>query len=263
MKDTKKRENKSKKDVLKSKIPIIVIGSFLAFFLLTVVGLAIFTHQLLYKSDYFIIKENRIDWLNEPLAREPYREFLKTGVGQNIFEFNISSASKEMLNSHPELKDMWIVRDFPNRLTIKVKPRVPIAQVGETSFFLTDEEGVVLTEVRDSIMEGLPIVAGVGWRLFRKVGQKEDSLRMKKALTLLKVINESDFINDHILTKIDVSDYRNISFIIEDGIEIKIGHSNFKERLNTLDNTLASMAMEKDEIRYIDLRFDDVVLGTK
>jgi len=184
-------------------------------------------------------------------------------LGQNIFSFNISSASQEIQKDHPELKSVWILRDFPNRLTLKLVPRMPIAQVGQRSFFLTDEEGVVLTELRDTIREDLPIITGIGWRLFRKVGHKDDSQRMTKALSLLKAVNESDFIDKHRLAKIDASDYRNLSFFIEDGLEIKIGHSNFQDRLEKLDKTLASMSMNKDEIKYVDLRFDDVVLGTK
>ena len=70
---------------------------------------------------------------------------------------------------------------------------------------------------------------------------------------------ESGFLNDHTLTKVDISDYRNIAFFIEDGLEIKIGNSNFKERLGQLTKTLASIVVDKDEIKYIDLRFDDVV----
>ncbi|MBL7068487.1 MAG: cell division protein FtsQ/DivIB [Candidatus Omnitrophica bacterium] len=261
-----KKENKKEKKkegFFKKRISTFIIGGFLFLFLLITAGLAVFSYQLLYNSDWFFIKESRIDWLKEPLAKEEYNELFKTGSGRNIFKFNISSARDEILNAHPELKEIWIVRNFPDRLMLKIYPRVPVAQVGERNFFLTDQEGVVLTEEQDFIREGLPIITGVGWRIFRKVGHREDSSRMKSALKLLKAVKESDFMDDHTLAKIDVSDYRNVSFFIEDGLEVKIGHTNFKERLESLDNTLLSMEIDRDRIKYIDLRFDDVVLGTK
>lgn len=266
MKDSQKEKKvpkEKKKSTIKEKIPMFLISAFAFFFLLTVAGLSIFTYQLLHKSDYFFIKACRIDWLSEPLSREPYEKLCSTGAGENIFAFNIASATEEILAGHTELKSMRIAREFPDRLALKMGPRRPVAQVGEMSFFLVDDEGVILTELRDSISEDLPIISGAGWRLFHKIGQKENSLRMQRALALLESIGESDFLKRHTLTKVDVSDYRNISFFIEDGLEVKIGHSNFKERVGQLDKALDGMAINRDEIKYIDLRFDDVVLGTK
>jgi len=263
MKKKKDKKENKKEGPFKNRLSMFVIGGFLFSFLVITTGLAVFSYQLLYNSDYFFIRASRIDWLKSPLSEEPYSELSKTGFGQNIFKFNISSARDKALKAHPELKEMWIVREFPNRLTLKIEPRVPVAQVGEKSFFLTDQEGVVLTQEQDFIRDDLPIVTGVGWRIFRKVGQVEDSSRMKGALRLLEAFKQTFFLDNHTLTKIDVSDYRNVSFFIEDGLEVKIGHSNFEERLESLDNTLLSMEIEKDRIKYIDLRFDDVVLGTK
>jgi len=86
---------------------------------------------------------------------------------------------------------------------------------------------------------------------------------MQNALLLLREIKKTRFIRAHTLMKIDVSDRRNVSFYIEDGLEIKIGDSNFKTRLDALDGALASINIDDDRVKYVDLRFDDVVLGTK
>ncbi len=261
-----KRDSKkiSKKEVpLKERISALATKGFVIFFLLVIIGWAVFTYRLLYESDYFFIKENRLDWLDEPIVKKSYEKLLDTGRGENIFKFDISSAAAEMISANPELKSIQILRDFPDRLTLKVQPRMPVAQIGENEFFLIDDQGVVLTKSHGSIREDLPVITGIGWRLFREIGQKEESPRIAKALSLLCAIDESNFTDNHTLTKIDVSDYRNTLFFIEDGLEIKIGHSNFKERLELLDKTLASISMAKDEITYVDLRFDDVVLGTK
>lgn len=257
-----KKSTKNKK-AFKEKISSFVTGAFIVFFIVTVAGLSMFTYNLLYKSNYFFIKESRIEWLAEPLSKIPYDKLRNTSARENIFRQDIKKITLDILADCPELKHVKVIRDFPDRLIIKIMPRCPIAQVGESSFFLIDEEGVVLTETRDTIEEGLPIITGAGWKLFRKIGQKENGAGALKALLLLKTMDDADFSDSYTLSKIDVSDYRNISFFMENGLEVKIGHANFKERLESLDKTLSTITVNRDEIRYIDLRFDDVVLGTK
>jgi cell division septal protein FtsQ len=248
---------------IKEKIPLIAIKAGLALFATAIVGLVIFTYHLLYRSDSFIIKGSKIEWQSKPYTDKTYDEFLEIGKGENILSFDAKTATDGILIDNPEFKDIQIIKTFPDRLTFRVAGRVPVAQVGEWSFYLIDDEGVTLTKIRDSIEEDFPIITGAEWRILHKVGYKDESLRMKKGLVLLESITESGFLNDHTLTKIDISDYRNIAFFIEDGLEIKIGSSNFRERLDQLTKTLASIVVDKDEIKYIDLRFDDVVLGTK
>ncbi len=261
-----KRVKKTKKGedlALKERIPMIAGRSFIALFVLAVLGLVIFTYHLLYRSDSFVISDSHIKWLSVPYTDKNYDGLLNLGRGENIVKFNANAAGETILLDNPELKSIQIVKEFPDTLEVRVESRKPVAQVGDWSFYLIDEEGVTLTRVRDSIEGNFPIVAGADWRFVHKVGYKDDTLRMKKGLSLLKAINESGFLSEHTLTKLDISDYRNITFYIEDGLEIKIGHSNFEKKLDQLKRTLASIVVDKDEIKYIDLRFDDVVLGTR
>jgi cell division septal protein FtsQ len=76
-------------------------------------------------------------------------------------------------------------------------------------------------------------------------------------------MKENGFLNEHFVTKIDVSDGKNLVFVMEDGLEVKIGNSDFGDRLEQLNKTLGSIVVDKSNITYIDLRFTEVVLGTK
>jgi cell division septal protein FtsQ len=260
----KKNNNKAgKKRDPKEKSNLIIIGLSVGLFLLTVTGLSVFTYRVLYMSDYFFIKESRIDWSNKPLTDKNYFELINTGVGKNIFEVDIKETIGGVLKRYPEFKDIKVMRDFPDKLTLEIDARTPVAQVGKKNFFLIDDEGVVLTDMMDSIREGLPVISGIRRGFLSALGSKNKSLRIKRALALLAAIDAADFLDEHTLTRIDVANPRNLSFYIEEGLEIKIGHSNFPERIEALDKTLDSMLIGKDEIKYIDLRFDDVVLGTR
>jgi cell division septal protein FtsQ len=266
MKKTKKkakRREPRKDTALRERMPVMVFGISVGFFLLAVIGFSVITYQILTRSDYFSVETSEVEWINRPLADKAYNSLRDVGVGENILKFDISSATEQMLSAYPEIRNIQIIRNFPDRLLLRVDARVPVAQVGERSFFLIDDEGVTLTDVRDEIIEGMPIIMGVRWKFLQKVGYKDDSTQVTRALALLKAVRESDFLNEHMLTRIDASDPRNITFFIEDGLEIKIGHSDFIERLDQLNKTLASMMIDRDQIEYIDLRFDDIVLGTR
>ena len=117
----KKRKSEKKEAPSKGRIPVLITRIFFLLFLLVVSGLVIFTYQILYKSDCFFIKEGRIDWLREPLAKAPYERLKGTGAGRNIFEFDISAAADEMKVSHPEFKSIRIIRDFPDRLLLRIQ----------------------------------------------------------------------------------------------------------------------------------------------
>jgi cell division septal protein FtsQ len=249
---------------LKERIPVVILRSSIGLFCVVIIGLAVFTYRLLYRSDYFYINGSDIEWLESAYAgKKDYSGFRATGAGENILNFDASSAGDYLLAENPELRSIQIIKNFPDRLLLKVAPRVPIAQVGDWSFNLIDNEGVILTQARSAIAEGLPIITGAGWRRGRKVGHQDSSLRMQRGLALLKAARDTGFLDEHILTKVDISDHRNLAFFIEDGLEIKIGHSDFSGRLDELEKTLDTMVVDKDQIRYIDLRFEDVVLGTK
>ena len=63
--------------------------------------------------------------------------------------------------------------------------------------------------------------------------------------------------------KVDIADPRNVTLIVDGAIEIRIGNSHYIERLKILDQTLKSQELNPAKVRYIDLRFDDVVVGMR
>lgn len=258
-----KKKGSKKETQLKDKISAAVIKGSSILFGSAVLGLIIFSYFLLHNSDYFFIKRSEVKWLARSYTGRAYKDLIDVGSGENMIKFDARTAADKILTDYPELKDVRIIKRFPDKLILNIKARVAVAQVGDWSFYLIDKEGVTLTEIRNEIREGLPIITGAKWRLLHKIGNRDGSLRMKRAVALLKIIGDSGFLNDHMLTKLDISDHRNIAFYIEHGLEIKIGHSNFAERLKQLQRTLSSMVVDKDQIKYIDLRFDDVILGTK
>ena len=79
------------------------------------------------------------------------------------------------------------------------------------------------------------------------------------------VVNVKDFkaIADYGVETVDTRDLGNITFSLRNGIEIRVGSENFKERLVVLAETLKDPRLAMDRIKYIDLRFGDAVIGPR
>ena len=58
----------------------------------------------------------------------------------------------------------------------------------------------------------------------------------------------------------EVSDDNRIGFFIPNGLEIKIGQDNIRDRINILSNLLIQLRDELGNIKYIDLRFKEPVI---
>ena len=80
---------------------------------------------------------------------------------------------------------------------------------------------------------------------------------------MAKGIQITNVLKKHSLSKIDITDPKNVSFYVDREIEVKIGESHWIERLKILEQTLKSVELDATRIRYIDLRFDDVVIGPR
>jgi cell division septal protein FtsQ len=84
-------------------------------------------------------------------------EILQLHNGMNLFSLSIEQKRSELLEQAPNIRDIAIVRRMPDKLTITISEREPIARVGANGQ-VVDEEGVVF--VRYAGTGGLPMIRG-------------------------------------------------------------------------------------------------------
>ncbi|UCD55533.1 MAG: cell division protein FtsQ/DivIB [Candidatus Omnitrophota bacterium] len=181
--------------------------------------------------------------------------------GRNIFRIDIDSLSAQIKRDTPTIKHAIVKKILPNKLEIDIVPRVPIAKIKSHGYFPIDRTGMILSP--DIKTEKLPVIMGFSVWLNPKVGTKLENPQVRNAFLLIDALEESAVLSDYAISAIDVSNYRNLSFYLEDGIEVKIGSEDFLDRLYRLRTTFAKPELDKENIKYIDLRFKDVVIGPK
>ena len=191
-------------------------------------------------------------------------KFSELQPGENLIHLNLVNVQQVIKKNHPEFKEVRVRRVLPNRVEILLKRRTPVAQAVFSRFVQVDKDLVVLPGSSTApfrnltVIEGSPLPKG---GLF--VGSTLSDPASQKALWLMEAVKRSGVLRKHALTKIDIADPKNFSLIVDGSVEIKIGNNHFIERLKILDQTLKTLDLDSAKIRYIDLRFDDIVVGPR
>jgi cell division septal protein FtsQ len=191
-------------------------------------------------------------------------KFCELNQGENLILLDLVNVQQVIKRRHPEFKEVLVRRVLPNRIEVMLKRRTPVAQVAFSRFVQVDKDLVILpgssaVPFRNlTVFEGAPLP-----REGLAVGAALRDPVTKKALRLMEVVKRSNILRRHGLSKIDLGDPKNISLIVDSDIEIRIGNNHFIERLKILDQTLKTLELDRSKIRYIDLRFDDVVIGPR
>lgn len=251
-----------KERIFKKVINVAVIS---LFFIIALVLVKAF----LYRSDYFrlrVIETKDISTKLKPYASHANSELLKLYKNKNIFEIDIKGIAKSSEASYPDAKDIIVRRALPDKLIIDLNMRKPIALLSDTRYYPVDEEGFMLTNADAGSLKGLPIIAGIDIRNGARFGRNAPvgSKNLKTALDLLREMKKSRFLAEYKVNTIEAGDINNMTFYLQDNLlEIRIGHENFKERLGILRKMLKNPRFALDKIKYIDLRFKDVVVAPR
>lgn len=198
------------------------------------------------------------------LTQDQAFQFCELRRGENLVTLDLVNIRQVIKSKRPEFKEVRVQRILPNRVEVVLRRRTPVAQVAFSRFVQIDRDLVVLPGSAAVPFRNLTILEGVSVpRQGVTVGVVLSDARAKKAVKLAEILRRSDMLKNHSLTKIDIRDPQNLSLFVDLDIEIKIGNSHFMERLELLDRTLEALPLDRSKIRYIDLRFDDVVIGPR
>jgi len=213
-------------------------------------------------SRYFKLERVEVVDMNRAAGALETDALLQTNIGRNIFDIDIASVASRIENDYPVVKKAIVRRVLPNRLEINIIPRLPVAKIKDRrGYFPIDETGIVLSA---DIKSGkLPVIIGFSMWHRPNAGERFTGKQLKNTVSLIEAVSETSVSTDYGVATIDASNYSNLSFYLDDGIEVKIGGKDFHARLRKLKETLAGSDLDKGNIKYLDLRFDGVVIGPK
>lgn len=191
-------------------------------------------------------------------------DFCELRRGENLITLDLVSVQQVIKRKHPEFKEVKVRRVLPNRIEVVLKRRTPISQVAFSRYVQIDKDLVILPGSSVTPFKNLTIIDGAPLpKEGLYVGVTIRDAVTKKAIKLSEIIKQSQILRKHALSKIDIGDPKNIVVVVDEDIEIRIGSDHFIERLKILDQTLKNIELDRSKISYVDLRFDDVVIGPR
>jgi cell division septal protein FtsQ len=248
----------AKELLLKRLAHLTVIAIFL-------IALLVSIKAFLYRSDYFRLRvvEVRDSFLDQKTASAISNQLLGLYHGKNVFKIDLKYVARFLQDTYADAKEITAKIVMPDKLSVTMKFRKPVAIVRSGRSYPIDEDGVVLPSVDRALLNNLPVIEGVDIRYDTRRQRQGPSANLRLALELLREIKGSKFISEYGIDAINAEDARNLSFHLANGPEIRIGSDSFGQRLDVLEKTLKDPRLILDRINYIDLRFEDVVIGPK
>ena len=185
--------------------------------------------------------------------------------GENIFSFNLDRYEKYLKANSRIVKKLHVIKKFPDTVVIEAQGRLPLMQISnrDAAFYLVDNEGVILKGPVPFVGRHLMQVNGFSSALDLRIGKKIANYRMQKALEVVKILQKTNVADAFDVANVDVSNTNNIMIVLEGGTEIYLGHSEFLKRLHQLARATKKIDFSPEKIKYVDLRFDDMVIGSR
>ena len=210
-------------------------------------------------SDAFRITDVRIP------AGSRLRVPVSSLKGRNLWTVDLAALEADLKAQQPHLKRVRVIRLLPRTLGLEVVERVPVAQLFLSGWHPVDADGYILPQAGLAPLKQLVILKGVDSpKQPLKVGHANTNARLSRALQLMEQLHRSPLLVGHRLTTVDIADPAQLTFVIDENVEIRCGDdTQLASHLRRLRTVLQQVARHGLEVRYIDLRFPDPVIGPR
>lgn len=213
-------------------------------------------------SPYFTVKKVNLTGTND-ISNLNKAEILFMAKEKDIFTVDIRRMARDISAKHAEFEKVTVKRVMPDTLAVSAIPRQPFAAIKANDYYVIDKSCVLFPK-GITVKERIPLVTGISVWTMPKAGEVFRSRQLELAVLILNIAREIRLFNGARIETVDVANTRDLRFYINTGLEIKLGSSeNIKDKFIRLSMVLNDPAININTLKYIDLRFDDVVLQPK
>ena len=232
----------------------IVILAFLLFFM------ARLSSQYLKESKIFTVKHI----IFHPSLKMMESQEAFSLKGKNILDLDLRPLQKQLEARYPQFAQLRILKKFPDQLIVTARERKPFASVKmEGRNFLLDQDGIILS-IADETDNPMPLIVGVSLsRVKAAVGYPLEGRDLILALRILKAFKDENVLSTLRITKIDVENLSQINIYLQDGLKIILDEENFRNKLKALKLVFTQAKSQLKDVKYIDVRFKEPILGKK
>ena len=237
--------------------PLLLVGA---------VGFLIFwgIRQNLYADPGFRIKNLEVVPASV-LPGEKLEELQKRYFNRNLFEISLQEVVR-VIEEDPKIRDVRVVRSFPETLRIEAVERTPAFQIQFQSkgfFYSTAEDAVVLAVEKERNRNLLWIEAYEAREMKPQAGKRISLRGLEEAIQLAKAFWNHPLGKSEVLERVRLDHLGTVSLVLVNGPELRLGRHPMK-KFHALDAVVPLLkGRDRSQIIYIDLQYQDVIVKKK
>jgi cell division septal protein FtsQ len=185
--------------------------------------------------------------------------------GQNLFAVDLSRLEEKVHAKYPQLADLRIMRQYPDQIRVTALKREPFAQVfldGRVS--VIDRQGYMIGAPGEG-QGSLTLIKGLK-RQKVAAGTLVQDERVKLGIMIVTLFHQDRRLSSVGFEGMNVDDVTRIVCdlkIEEAEFQVFIDKDNAAARLKILADVLSRGGLDLQQIKYMDLRFGEPILGQK
>ena len=227
-KGEKERGGKNFQGLIRKAFRIALHMLFLS--LLLFVGHSVYDYLL--EDPFFCVREVEIKGCQK-IPQEHLLGLAQIEGMPNLFTVALSKISQR-LESHPWIEEVRVRKVFPNKISIQVKERKPIAILQLEDLYYIDSQGVIFAPAGDHDGYNYPFLTGLTRQTLEREPEQAKRLMMK-ALELLANLSQRKAPPLEEISEIHMEKVFGIEcFTKNEGIEVRMGWDRFGEKLKRL-----------------------------
>jgi len=174
-----------------------------------------------------------------------------TDFGQSIFSVPIDERRRRLL-AIDWVEGASVLRIWPDRLSVQIRERRPVAFVFlRSGVLLIDRQGVLLDPPSQAQFT-FPVLSGVR-------EDETDEQRRERVRAMLRVQDDLGYLAKDV-SEVNVADTENIRIVAQveqRALELIVGDTNFARRYQNFLNHYPEIRKRSPEVKTFDLRMDD------
>lgn len=233
-------------NVLKKALRVSSYLLFLTFFLF--LGHQVYAHLL--EDPLFRVREVEVGGC-EKVARETLLSLAMVEGMPNLFTVRLKEVARR-LEDHPWIEYVVVTKAFPNKISIQIEERKPVAILQLEELYYIDAKGVIFSRVGEKDGYNYPFLTGLDRQSLEKESEETKGL-ITKALKLLLTVEKEKIPLLKEISEIHMEKTSGVHcFTKAEGIEITMGWDLFGEKLKRLSMIWSDLEKRGVSVSSID-----------
>ena len=217
-----------------------------------------FMTQLLLNSDLFRVDKVTVQQSNH-FTKEQVIALSNIEIGVNTFNLDLGLIGKK-IEENPWVQQADVQRIFPRQVVINLTERKPVAIINLGLLYYLDAQGEIFKVLGSADDLDYPIITGFDYAK----AQQHDGEYARYLRQIVALMADLDGRNAFSLAQVSEIHHTETGgltlYTLSGGVEIKLGKSEYENKLNRLERIYPQLQPKLHMLDYIDLNVAEKVI---